>query len=151
MITSFAKQTLIVLCFSVAVFGQMPEQLRGEWCTKRWLKTSNVEALSKNEADAFIGRKLRFSPEMLESGDQTAPAPKYSVKRLSESDLIDQYMVTAKELGLTTKSVKEVDLEKNGRLLAVPGDTVFLKSGGKIIWYWKGVFFEAIRCSPAQK
>lgn len=130
----------------------MPEQLRGEWCTKRSLKTWNVQALSKAEADAFIGRKLRFKQEEFKSGTQTFAAPKYSVKRLSESDLIDGYKVDAKELGIASTSVTEINVRsQNGRLLVIPGCLVFPKSNGKIIWQWKGVFFEATRCPPAQK
>ena len=128
--------------------AQMPKELAGCWQTTRALQTSNPQSLSPAEARAFLGRKLRFTPSLARSGDAVLKAPQYYVRQVKASDFADAFTITLKDIGISGDSAVEVDIyrEKN-QLTEFPGNLVLLKNKQSILWNWRGVFFEAKRCT----
>jgi hypothetical protein len=127
----------------------LPAGLGGRWCTIRALDTSNVEALSKDQIVALKGTTISFSAEALTAAGHVLRKPHYERVRLTSAELVEKFMVAPKDLGVHGASVVEVDTRtQEGSLAGFPGDTVFLSGRDRIVWYWKGVFFEAERCTP---
>ena len=139
---------LVVLGGPRMTCAQMPKQLVGCWQTTRTLHTSNLQSLSPAEARTFLGRKLRFSESLARSGDTVLQSPQYYVRRVSASDFADAFTITLKDIGITENSAVEVDIYRGkNQLTEFPGNLVLLKDKRTILWNWRGIFFEARRCT----
>ena len=140
---------LLGLAGATASFAQMPKELGGCWQTTKALETSNLRSLSPAEARAFLGRKLTFSPSLAQSGDTIFRSPQYYVRHVADADFADAFMIHLKDLGISGQSAVEIDIyRQKNQLSEFPGNLVLLKNNRTIIWNWRGVFFEASRCSP---
>jgi hypothetical protein len=139
---------LVVLAACNTASAQMPKELGGCWLTTRALETSNVQSLSAAEAHTFVGRKLRFSPSVARSGDAVLQSPQYYVRQVKAADFADAFAISLKDIGISENSAVEVDIYRGkNQLTEFPGNLVLLKDKKSILWNWRGVFFEAKRCT----
>ncbi len=132
--------------------AQMPKELAGCWLTTRVLHTSNVQSLGTAEAQSFIGRKLRFSASTARSGDTVLRSPEYYVRQVKDSDFADAFHIRLKDIGIAGDSAVEVDIyRQKNQLTEFPGNLLLLKDKHSLLWNWRGVFFEAKRCTSKQQ
>jgi hypothetical protein len=125
-----------------------PKGVEGTWCTTTSLETPNVEALSKAEISSFLGLRISLYGVNLTSGTKVVRPTRYEEVRLSASKFVDEYRLYLKDIGVTVAHVNRITaVDSSGLAIGVPGDVVLVKSPTAIIWFWKGVFFEAKRCA----
>jgi hypothetical protein len=145
---------LVVMAFGLGVApswcSEVPKAIYGTWCTTRAYTTSNVQALSTTQAKELVGTTLRFAEAEFQSATKKVQSPKYEEQRFKAGELVDRFMILPNEIGVTATVITQIDVrDASGRLPDTPGQTVLIKSPTRIVWYWKGAFFEARRC-PAK-
>jgi hypothetical protein len=139
---------LFALMSLTSARAELPKEIAGTWRTTKVIRTSNVQALSKHQAEAFLGHTFTFSASRFTSGASSLNSPRYEVERYRVGELIDRFMIMPNELGIRTSFVREVDVnDRSGNAAGIPGNIVLIMGSGstQLIWFWKGVFFEARR------
>jgi hypothetical protein len=134
-----------VMTLVAAAPGGVPIEVSGDWKVVKHYEPG-ISAMSKTEADSWVGKKAHYEETLAEFDAGRCVAPTYTVKMVdAEIFFIDEFRVRAASLGVTAKTVSVVEIACSGSSWASPGGLVVVKSKGRILTVWNGVFFELSR------
>lgn len=113
----------------------------GRWRFTAALDAAEIASLDEHEAAALVGKVFTISKKRVAFGSRNCGAPELDVERVEPNlYLREQAHASGKNLGLPNP-VSVVDL----------GCTIaFVKSPNKLVIFWKGWFFDAIRVKHQQ-
>lgn len=136
-------RTFVEEAFFEALYGE-PDYF-GEWCISGVLGYSKVSAMSKEDADALVGKKVVIEAEKVSDISDTQIVegvyitnPDYTYTVLTESAFASDYQITLEKLGVQGDTIKRIQATKE----QTPLLTAFVKDSHTLILYCGGVFFE---------
>lgn len=111
-----------------------PQWFWGCWVVKKLLPTSGVSGLSKEQANALVGRRLVFGKSCARSGDAVAQSPVYSTSVLSDRDFFSLGYASLAQIGVKDNKVVRVQMTKpEFSDLDFAGNDVFLRENDLVI------------------
>jgi uncharacterized membrane protein len=102
-----------------------------------------IAAMSPREADAWVGRKARFSRSLAQFGTDECTAPSYEARSLTPRAFAQEFRVPSTDLGLRAP-IQMVEVRCAGRR-GGPGNRLLVKGPNELLTFWDGVFFELHR------
>lgn len=111
----------------------------GRWRFTAALDGAEISSLDEREAAALVGHVFTISKKRVAFGNRDCGAPELEVERVEpDAYLREQAHASAAKLGLPNP-VAVVDL----------GCTIaFVKNPNRLVIFWQGWFFDAIRVKP---
>jgi hypothetical protein len=104
-----------------------------------------ISAMSKTEADSWLGKKARYENAIAEFGSERCTAPSYTKKLVdAKSYFLDEFRVQASQLGITTNEIAVVEVKCNDADWTAPGSLLF-RGQDHVLTVWDGVFFKLSR------
>lgn len=111
----------------------------GTWKITRYYMPG-MTAVSKDEADGYVGMVLEYSADTFIYNGHANDAPVYSENEVTAEEFASNYGgATFDSLGITSASVKQVDISNADDL----GCGFFVKDANTLLINRDGVFFEA--------
>lgn len=111
----------------------------GTWKITRYYMPG-MTALSKDEADGYVGMVLEYSADTFTYNGHANGDPDYSENEVTADEFAGNYGgATFDSLGITSASVKQVDISNADDL----GWSFFVKDANTLLINKDGVFFEA--------
>lgn len=138
--TLLAVVALALVGMSPAYAGGPNDDILGTWRLTKVLDSSDISAIDDREAARLVGKTFIVRPDKVSLAGESCDAPDFN--RHYEDTvryLREEAHAPSGRLGLATV-VTVVDLACTEALL---------KSHGKIVVYWKGYFFDAVKQSDA--
>src|SRR5579863_9334985 len=131
----------VLLC--ITTHASASPTLKGHWYVKSLLDAAPISDMPKEEARRLIvGKKLIFSKSSISLGSDVCKNPKFTETRENTFDLFHQgYHTDPINLRLPEKVIAIYIKCKNDSEI----DNLYLSDKDRIIFYWHGFFFEAVR------
>ena len=129
-----------IALLSIALLGsaQKPTHLYGEWKVTALATASPVTALGGEAAARLIGQVVSISSDKFKFARKTCH-PNYESSKKSLAEIAQDYKVDAKNLKLPDPVLSyDVDCTE-----------VFAPEPRRIVFPWKGYFFEAVKSAAA--
>lgn len=121
---------------SAAVSDAKDRSVIGKWILAATLDFADIASLDEIEAGRLVGRIVTISNEKLTFGELECTSPNFESERVEPGlYLRDRYHADVSELGLPNP-VTVVHLDCT---------SVFLKDRNRLVFFWKGWFFDAKR------
>ncbi len=137
---------------SGAMAQSIPASLSGKWRIVRILPTHNPQCWDEQRAKTLIGTTMVYQAHAMAWQGGAVPITDALSRTLSRPKFQDEYKVELPELGISSGSVEEIDLQHEdaditGATTEVPGDTILIAAPGRIVVSSCGVFYAAVRVS----
>lgn len=111
----------------------------GEWRIVKSIGTLPIYAMSKEDIDKYIGKKIALSKSKFTDVNGTVQSPKYEEKTVPDSDFFDENRRQLSYIGVTGNSTKKLVIyDPNGNIY----NQIYLINSKSIVFLWDGVFFE---------
>jgi hypothetical protein len=157
---SFTYKLTIALCILAFPLhrcsGQeVPQAIQGSWTLRDVYKTPNVQGPSPSEAHTLIGSHVVIDSKELKSCGHRITISSVEVQQVTPEEFLANTKVRTKWLGLKCLRCTEVII--NGRrsgscfgAFPLPGQDVYIKDSGRLVIYFEGIFYDAVRESASQ-
>jgi hypothetical protein len=110
--------------------------LTGQWKLTAALDGARITSLDENEAARLVGSVFTIRKESVKFGKRTCGASDFEAERVEPKlYLPEQFHASPEKLGLPSP-VTAVDLSCT---------TVFIKSSNRLVIFWDGWFFDAVK------
>lgn len=141
-LTILAAIILSTFLGQVAHADGQDKSIIGRWKFTKVLDSADISALSDEQAEALIGQVFIIESHKIRFGNRSCDNPDFNVT-VADRDkyLEEQFHATAENLALPDQ-VTAVDVDCT---------TVFKKGPDKLLVFWKGVFFDAVRVRTPSK
>jgi hypothetical protein len=111
----------------------------GQWKITAALDSADITSLDDQEARKLLGRTLTINRKHFKFGERTCTSPDFAAELVDPAlYLREHYRASASQLGLPNP-VTIVHLECT---------SAFIKDRNRLVIFWKGWFFEAVRTRP---
>jgi len=145
---------LFALLAPAAHAQSIPASIAGRWRIAKIFPTHNPRCWDEDRARSLLGTTLVYQADAMVWRGGAEPISDAISRVLSRRKFQDEYKVDLPELGITSASVTEIDLQHEdaditGATTEVPGDTIVLAGPGRIVVSACGVFYAAVR-APAR-
>ncbi|TFW28024.1 hypothetical protein [Massilia horti] len=122
--------------FSTAADGKYERAVSGNWKLTAALDGAHITSLDENEALQLVGRVFTIRKESVKFGSRVCGPSDFEAERVEPKIYLpEQFHARAEKLGLPSP-VTAVDLSCT---------TVFIKSPNRLVIFWEGWFFDAVR------
>jgi len=136
MLTAVAAITLAALPGTSAYADGQDKSVIGQWKLTQVLDSSEITALDDDQAQRLVGKTLTISQDKVQLGDRVCTDPDFEVT-VAERDLFFASQAHA--------SAAQLDLPDPVTAVHVNCTYVYKKTPDKLVVYWKGFFFDAVR------
>lgn len=128
-----------IMSFSAHADGSPNKDIFGKWRVVATLDSADVTALDDKQAKQLIGKSMTISKDKFEFNGRVCKAPTY--ERTQE----DSARYFREQMHATTEN-----LRLPATITAIDARCTFLfpKADGKVMFLWKGFFFDARRITP---
>jgi hypothetical protein len=147
-ITTRQRALSIAMALALAVLSSLPthavepnDDILGSWKLTKVLDSSQISALDDKEAARLVGKTLVIAKEKVTLAGETCDDPEF--ERHYEDTvryLREEAHAASGRLGLPS-TVTVIDLACTEALL---------KGHDRIVLYWKGFFFDAVKLPPPE-
>jgi hypothetical protein len=142
--SALAAAAILALCASSAVASQ-PEKdadIVGTWTLTKVLDAADVASMDDKQAAALVGKTMVVRRDSVVFNGEPCRAPELTRHREPAAKYVREgYHARVGLLGLPD-TITVVDLDCTEALL---------KSKGKIVVFWEGYFYDAVKKSPAAR
>lgn len=137
-----ATALIIITCTPLAAgaAGQTNDELVGTWTLTKVLDSSEITSIDDAEAAALIGKTVVITPDTLTVAGDTCKKPPRFTHHFEDAARYIRETAHAPvgRLGVPT-TVEAVDLTCTEALI---------KGYNRIVIYWQGIFFDAVKQEP---
>jgi hypothetical protein len=133
---AFFAVLALSICLPAHASHNPNADILGSWRLTRVLDSSEITSMDDRQAAELVGKKVVISPEKISLAGEDCPPPVFERHREPAAKYIrENAHAPVGRLGLPD-TVTVIDL----------GCTVaFLKGKGKIVFYWDGYFYDAVK------
>lgn len=134
----------VVTCATQPAYSSESDNadLLGTWKLTRVLDSSEISSIGDREAARLVGKRLVIGENEISLDGETCPNPEFDRHVEQAAKYIrEQAHAPVGRLGLQGDFVTVVDLACSQALL---------KGHKKMVIYWKGFFFDAVKQSPSR-
>lgn len=119
----------------------------GTWVVSKKIATTPVYAMSEDKIKSYIGKELYLTEKKVSFDKENLVNPTFEETTLSDNDFNSENKVSLKTIGVSSPSVKRVDViqNANSNWTSFFGNTFYVKDDNTLITLWDGVFFELNR------
>lgn len=119
----------------------------GTWVVSKKIATTPVYAMSEDKIKSYIGKELYLAEKKVSFDKENLVNPTFEETTLSDSNFNSENKVSLKTIGISSPSVKKVDViqNANSNWTSFFGNTFYVKDDNTLIALWDGVFFELNR------
>ena len=103
-----------------------------------------VSAMTREEADRWLGREVRYSRAAAGFAPDTCLAPSYVTNTLTLSELAADYHARPEDLRITAARVQVIDVRCGGGW-AGPGNRLIVLGSNRLLTSWDGRMLELAR------
>lgn len=133
---------MVLICFvalpatPAVVSDSKDRSVIGDWKLTAALDFADIASLDEHEAKQFVGKTLAVRREKLTLGDRECGSPGFETERVEPTlYLREHYRADSAGLHLPNPvSIVHLDCT-----------SVFVKDKNRLVVFWKGWFFEAVR------
>lgn len=149
-LSSSRKYSRTIFAVAALVFGASPavtadtadstqRSVIGQWKITAALDSADTTSLDDQEAEKLLGRTLTINKKHFKFGERICTSPDFSAELVEPAlYLREHYRASASQLGLPNP-VTIVHLECT---------SAFIKNRNRLVIFWKGWFFDAVRIRP---
>ena len=133
---------VVALMLTISPCGAIGDPLYGNWRVKSILDSAPITAINDVQANALIGRSLIFGVASVRLGQDVCLEPEFSESKEDTFDAFyNGYRTDPVNLHLP-ENVVAVRVEcKNKSEISI----FYIANKNRIVFYWLGFFFEAVR------
>lgn len=119
----------------------------GTWFVSKKIATTPVYAMSEDKIKSYIGKELYLTEKKVSFDKENLVNPTFEETALSDNDFNSENKVSLKTIGISSPSVKKVDViqNANSNWTSFFGNTFYIKDDNTLITLWDGIFFELNR------
>lgn len=119
----------------------------GTWVVSKKIATTPVYAMSEDKIKFYIGKELYLTEKKVSFDKENLVNPTFEETTLSDNDFNSENKVSLKTIGISSPSVKRVDVIQNvnSNWASFFGNTFYVKDDNTLITLWDGIFFELNR------
>jgi hypothetical protein len=107
----------------------------GNWIVEKLVGSTPI---STDANETIIGTKVTYSKEEASFGKDTISNPDYKEEVLSEATFIEDYRNKFKDIGITSKSVRTIEITNWSNI----GNILMIKDDQTMIFLWNGNYYE---------
>ena len=137
---TFLSLTGLLLLGSCQPATNQGQPYLGTWVVSSY-RSAPISALTDEESDEWIGKKLILASERASFEGELFPKPEYMISQVSVGKLLDRWPGGAEALQLREEFVPVLQLSRDIRPVA----TLLVASDDRLLTYWDGVVFELTR------
>lgn len=118
------------------------ESYFGEWIVVQEIARNPIYALSNEEIESIIGKKVIYKTDVVIFGERICNQPKYDEECISDSEFFIENRLELRSLGINENTVKTITIWERDEVWVNPGGFFIVKNGNTLIMLWDGVYFE---------
>jgi hypothetical protein len=141
--TAFAAALALPLCIASAQTAQPANaDILGTWKLTRVLDSSEITAMDDKEAAGLVGKIAIISPEKISLAGEACPPPEFERRREPTAKYIREN---------AHAPVGRLGLPDTVTVIHLGCTEAFIKGKGKIVFYWNGFFYDAVKQPTAKR